>query len=138
MNEYVCKILANLKQKYNIVPFIKSGGEFTLQLNQEWIKDEIAIGIQKPFSASDDDIIAWIRGLQIASESMMPNIKDRRILGAERRILERGEYITQPVGMTIISVKTNTAYIRAGEKLCLVSNVRDIIPEEIILYAEKE
>ena len=138
LNEYVCKILSNLKQKYDIVTFTKNGSEFSLQLRQEWIKPEIAIGIHKPFSASDDDIIAWIRGLQIASESMMPMIKDRRILGAERRILERGEYITQPVGMTIISVKTNSAYVKPGEKLCLISNVKDITPEEIILYAEKE
>lgn len=136
--EYICKILKYLKQKYDIITFTKIENEFQLKMEEDWLaKDEIAIGIQKPFSATDNDIINWIRGLQIASESMKPMIKDRRILGAERRILERGEYITQPAGMTIISVKAHTTYIRPGEKLCLMSSVRDFAPKEIILYAEK-
>ena len=139
LHEYVYGIISHLKQKYDVVLFDKIQDEFKLMMRPDLLeKEEIAIGIRKPFSATDGDIINWINGLQIASESMMPLIKDRRILGAERRILERGEYITQPNGVTIISVKTKTTYIKANERLCLVSNNFDVVPEEIILYAERE
>ncbi len=137
--EYIHGIISHLKQKYDVVLFDKTGDEFRLMMHPDWLKkDEIAIGIRKPFSATDSDIINWIDGLQIASESMMPLIKDRRVLGAERRILGRGEYITQPNGVTIISVKTKTTYIKVNEQLCLLNSNFDIIPEEIILYAERE
>lgn len=67
---------------------------------------------------------------------MMSAIRDRRILGAERSIMERGSYITQPNGMTIISVKTHTAYIKPMEKLCLVNTSQKTIPEEVVLYVD--
>ncbi len=137
--EYVHGIVSHLKQKYDVILFEKIQDEFRLMMHPDWLeKDEIAIGIRKPFSATENDIINWIGGVQIASESMMPLIKDRRVLGAERRILERGEYITQPNGVTIISVKTQTTYIKANEHLCLTSSNFDVIPEEIIFYAERE
>lgn len=137
--EYIYGIVSHLKQKYNIVVFEKLQNEFKLTMRPDWLeRDEIAIGIRRPFNATDSDIVNWINCLQIASESILPLIKDRRILGAERRILERGEYITQPNGVTIIAVKSKTTYIKANEPLCLTNNNFDVIPEEIILYAERE
>lgn len=139
LHEYIYGIVSHLKQKYDVVLFDKIQDEFRLMIHPNLLeREEIAIGIRKPFSATDSDIINWINGLQIASESMMPLIKDRRILGAERRILERGEYITQPNGVTIIAVKPQTTYIKGNEQLCLVSSNFDVIPEEVILYAERE
>lgn len=138
LHDYIYGIISHLKQKYDVLLFEKVQDGFRLMMNPHLLeKEEIAIGIRKPFSATDSDIINWINGLQIASESMMPLIKDRRILGAERRILERGEYITQPNGVTIIAVKTKTTYIRSNEQLCLISSNLDVVPEEIILYAER-
>jgi len=136
---YALDILNNLKQKYSIIRFIRNSNSFSLNMKSEWLKSpEIVIGIQKPFSLSSDDMLTWINGLQIASESMLIAIKDKRVLGAERRIVERGQYITQPAGMTAIAVKTQSAYIQANEKLFLSSTVSHIIPEEVVLYAERQ
>ena len=65
---------------------------------------------------------------------MMTTIRDRRILGAERTIMEREAYITQLNGMQLIAVKTKTVYIKQLEKLCLINSSQTIIPEEVILY----
>jgi hypothetical protein len=67
---------------------------------------------------------------------MFSVIRDKRVLGAERKIMERGAYITQPNGTTIISVKTKTAYIKSLEKLCLSNPSVSVIPGEVVLYAE--
>ncbi|GHT93034.1 type VI secretion protein [Alphaproteobacteria bacterium] len=137
MAEYARGILEGMKQKYDIIHFAKEDHFFKLQMKKEWLeRDEIAIGIQKSFSSTENDILNWISGVQIASESMLHVIKDRRILGAERSIMERGAYITQPTGMIILAVKTQNAYIKASEKLCLVNASQSIPPEEVILYAE--
>jgi type VI secretion system protein ImpJ len=135
--KYAKDVLNYLKQKYEIIHFDKDGAVFKLQMKKEWLeKDEIAIGIQKTFSMTDDDILQWINGVQIASESMLPMIRDKRVLGAERKILERGAYITQPSGMTILSIKVKTSYIKPAEKLCLMNVSQNIIPEEVVLYAD--
>ncbi|MDR2107098.1 MAG: type VI secretion system baseplate subunit TssK [Holosporaceae bacterium] len=135
--KYASDILNQLKQQYDIIRFEKEDSVFKLQMKKEWLeKEEIAIGVQKAFSSSDDDIFAWISGVQIASESVLPVIRDKRVLGAERKILERGAYITQPKGMTVLSVKTKTVYIKPGEKLCLLNMSRSVLPEEVVLYAE--
>jgi type VI secretion system protein ImpJ len=135
--QYAKNILNGLKQQYDIIHFEKDGSVFKLMMKKEWLdRNEIAIGIQKSFSASDDEILAWINGVQIASESMLSVARDKRVLGAERKILERGAYITQPSGMTIISVKVKTAYIRSAEKLCLLNTSQNTVPDEAVLYAE--
>lgn len=135
--QYARNILNHLKQQYEIVHFTKEGSVFKLQMKKEWLeKDEIAIGVQKAFSTSDDEVLAWIGGALIASESMFSVIRDKRVLGAERKIMERGAYITQPNGTTIISVKTKTAYIKSLEKLCLSNPSVSVIPGEVVLYAE--
>ncbi|GHU12288.1 type VI secretion protein [Alphaproteobacteria bacterium] len=135
--QYAKNILESMKQRYEIVHFDKEESLFKLQMKKEWLdRDEIAIGVQKAFSSTDADILSWISGVQIASESMLHAIKDRRILGAERSVMERGAYITQPNGMTIMAVKTRSTYIKDMEKLCLINSSKEIVPEEVILYAE--
>ncbi|MDR3155787.1 MAG: type VI secretion system baseplate subunit TssK [Holosporaceae bacterium] len=135
--QYATAILSNLKQRYDIIKFAKDGPIFKLTMKKEWLeKNEIFIGVQKPFSALEDDLINWINGAQIASESMISAIRDRRVLGADRSIQERGAYITQPNNMKIIAVKTTSVYIRPAEKLCLANNALKFIPEEIVLYAD--
>ena len=122
-------------QKYYIVRFDKEESTFKLQMKREWLeKDEIVIGIQKANSSTEDDLINWINNAQIASESMMPAIKDRRVLGAERAVMEHGRYITQPNDVKLIAVKTKTAYIKPMEKLCLTS--KSIVPERAELYVD--
>lgn len=136
--QYAKNILSALKQQYDIIPFEKDGAIFKLQMKKEWFeKDVISIGIQKRFASSDDEILSWISGVQIASESMLQMLKDRRVLGAERTMTERGAYITQPNGMHIISIKTKSTYIKPMEKLCVVNLSNGaIIPEEVILYVD--
>ena len=137
LTNFSYSILESLKQKYTIVPFEKDGHVFKIQLKREWLEhEEISIGIRKSLSSEDDSMLRWINSAQIASESMLPLIRDKRVIGAERRILERGAYITQPSGMTIIAVKTHNTYIRAAEKLCITNNAQAFIPEEVVLYAE--
>jgi type VI secretion system protein ImpJ len=131
-------ILNQLKQKYDIVHFDKDGSIFKLQIRKEWLeKDEIAIGIQKTLASSDDEMLKWINNMQIASESMLSAIRDKRVLGAERKILERGAYITQPNGVTIVAIKTKTTYIKPSEKLCILNSSQSTIPENITLYIER-
>ncbi len=135
--QYARDVLGHLKQQYDIIHFDKDGDTFKLQMKKEWLeKGTLAIGVQKPFILTDDDMLNWIKGVRIASESMLPMIRDKRVLGAERVILERGEYITQPNGMTIISVKVQPSFIKSAEKLCLVNNSVTFVPEEVILYAD--
>lgn len=132
---YAKNVLNALKQKYDIIHFDRDGAVFKLQMKKEWLeKGELVIGVQQAFSSTEDDLLKWISGVQIASESMMSAIKDRRILGAERTIMERGSYITQPNGMKLLSVKAKTTYIKPMEKLCLVNTSQTVIPEEVILY----
>lgn len=135
--QYAKNILQMLKQKYDIISFTKDGNVFSLKMKQEWLSnDTISIGIQKSFSASNDEILSWISGAQIASESMIPLLREKRVLGADRSIMERGSYITQPSGMIVLSVKCKNSYIKSHEKLCLVNNAKSIVPEEVVLYAE--
>lgn len=134
---HITKVLDSLKQKYTVVRFDKEGPIFKLKMEKEWLKKgEITIGVQRAFSSSDNDVLNWITSAQIASESMLQLIKDRRVIGADRKIEERGSYITQPNGMTLISIKSDSSYIKSAEKLCIANYSYPIVPDSVVLYAE--
>ena len=134
------KSIEYLKQPFVTVPFSKSqNGVFSLVLKKEWLtKDEFVISVKRPFSASDNDLLNWINGAQIASESCTSIIKDRRVLGAERRIVSHGENYTPPLGAMLLAIRTYNPYVHELEELH-VFNPSDqlIVPEEIVLYVDK-
>lgn len=135
--EYISKVLDTLKQKYVVVRFEKEGPLFKLKMLPEWLhKDKITIGVQKAFSSTDNDVINWINSAQIASESMLQLIRDRRVIGADRQIEERGAIITQPNGVTLVSIKGDSSYIKPAEKLCIANYTYPIVPDSVVLYAE--
>ncbi len=129
-----------LKQPFVTVPFPKSqNGVFSLNIKKEWLsKEEFVISIKRPFSASDNDLLDWINGVQIASESCMSIIKDRRVLGAERRIVTHGENYTPPSGAVLLAIRSYNPYVHALEDLHLFNpSDQVVIPEEIVLYVDK-
>lgn len=134
------KSLEFLKQPFVTMLFSKSdNGIFNIMLDKAWLqKDEIIVSIKRQFAASDNELLDWINGVQIASESSVSIIKDRRVLGAERRVVERGEKVVPPAGAVLLAIKSDSPYIHETEKLYLFNQSENaIVPEEIVLYVDK-
>ena len=137
---YCKKSLDYLKQPFVTMPFSKTNdGVFKLSMNKDWLaQEEFVVSIKRQFAASDNDLLDWINGVQIASNSSVSIVRDRRVLGAERRIIERGEKIVPPAGSVLLAIKSNSPYIRELEELYMFNqSEKVIIPEEIVLYVDK-
>lgn len=136
---YGHRILKNIKQHYCTVLFEYENNIFKLAIEKTWLdNEELFVGIRKSPSCTEQDILKWISGAQIASKSMVNNIKDKRVLGADRRIVGYGEKITPPFGTLLLAIKTHTIYINPFEQLCIFNSSNELSkPEEMVLYVEQ-
>lgn len=128
-----------IKQPFVTIPFVKDNNVFFLKLDKSWLKGkEFFISVKKKLSQSDNELLHWIEGVQITSESSLTIVKNRRVLGATRKIVERGENIVPPNGSIILSIDSQDPYILASENLYITNPADDVIvPEEIVLYVDK-
>lgn len=138
--DFCKKSIEYLQQPFVTMPFAKTAdGIFKLVIKKEWLnQDEFIISVKRKFAASDNDLLDWIDGARIASNSSVSIVKDRRVLGAERRIIERGEKIVPPAGALLLAIKSSSPYINAAEELYIFNQSKKaVLPEEITLYVDK-
>ncbi len=132
------KSITYIKQPFVTIPFEKENNKFKLKIEKNWLNEPVFfVSIKKKFSQSDNELLKWINGVQIASESSIEIVRERRILGAERNVLERGENIVPPHGAIVLEIKSKDQYIAASEFLYFVNNTDENIPEEIVFYVKK-
>lgn len=132
------KSITYIKQPFVTIPFEKEDRRFKLKIEKNWLMEDVFfVSIKRKFSQSDNDLLKWIDGVQIASESNIEIVRERRILGAERKVLERGENIVPPHGAVVLEIKSKNQYISASEHLYFVNNTDENTPEEIVFYVKK-
>lgn len=128
-----------IKQPFITIPFIKNNNSFSLLVEKSWLQDkEFFISVKRKLSQSDNELSQWVEGVQIASESSISIVKDRRVLGANRRIIERGENIIPPKQSIMLAIDSQDPYILPSENLYIINPSDDIIvPEEVVFYVSK-
>lgn len=140
LNEYIEKSLTQIIEFSSAIPFILSNSTFSLKLLKDWeTKLNLIIAIKRSNHMTKDEFITWVNGIQIASESFIEEIKHKRILGANRTILDSTKVEWNNVQDDIISIKINSdsQYIKFGENLCISNGSFNKVPEQIIFFQEE-
>lgn len=147
LQKFIKSVLEFLKQIYITIPFLKNENIFTLDMKPEFLTrnknddpnkiKELIISFKRPFSCDDEKFLTWVNGVQICSQSLMQQIKNARILGVDRRIVERGEKISPASDCLMIAINVESSYIKSGEKLCIFNSTNSMMADDAILYFEK-
>lgn len=123
------------------VPFMMEDDIFFLKLEQSWVKesdDRILIGIRKAPSATYDEFVHWINGLQITSRLFIQDVLQRRVLGANRQIENNMEVLSSISDNIInLSIDAHSSHIKLGEELCIFNKSQDRAADEIVLLLKE-
>lgn len=138
---FIITMIDVIQENYVSLPFGKYDRVFSIELQPQQVDKRFLIAIRGTPSFGATEIINWVNGTLIASESFLKNVRDRRILGADRQVIynDNDFGISAPQDGILLTVTNDPAFIKPGEPLCLI-NLTDTVekrPQELTLYVKK-
>jgi hypothetical protein len=87
---------------------------------------------------SEKDVVAWGEQVRIGSASLMQSMRDKRILGAGRQLIQSYESLVPARGVILFALEYDAQFIRPDEVLQLVNDSESagMHPAEVILYVK--
>jgi predicted component of type VI protein secretion system len=98
----------------------------------------LAIALRPANGASEESAILWGGSCVAGSANIMQRLLSNRVLGVERRHLERMPDLNPPRGMVLFSLGSDPAAIVPGQALQLLQRTgEDPMPSEAVLYVRR-
>ena len=137
--DFINEIIESIKSASISIIFDQDGSVFQQQIKEPYLANKIlVIGVRLGKNMSRATGISWIKGAVISCDFAIKDIKEKRILGAERELVEQipemGLAAVQD--QVFVKVTVDPAFIRADEflKIFNPSDREDSRPEDLFLY----
>lgn len=136
---YINECLDRVHQNYLTVTFEEEKAGFSIQLRPEWDSGNLIVGARTRPGQRDEDVVSWINTAVIGGRERVQGLRERRMLGASRTLIDRevSMELVQTRGIILFAVKADANFIDR-EGALEVSNTLDRIashkPQELILY----
>lgn len=115
-------------------------GVFSIPFDAAWMAGDLVIGARGRSGATEKEIVAWMDEALIGSRTRMANMREKRILGASRRRIDRDGELLAARGSVLFAVRPDPAFIDPDEVL-QITNTADpanaLGPDEIVLYVRQ-
>lgn len=138
--QLVGRVIDRLRDPYQLVRFVRQDDAFCLRLKPQWLSDgELLIGMKPRPSHSPVATAAWLEGAWISAASRLASVQARRILGAQRTVVDDETTLPFTPGrnVTLFHIKVEPDFIQGGEDLLIATPLGEDAPGfplEIILY----
>ncbi len=126
-------------ESFTAIPFSESSGIFSVTWEPAWRDRRVIIGVRGRPGQTERDVMSWIEGCLIGTETHFPAMRGRRILGIARQRIEREEDLVPTRGVVLFSLALEPEFMTEGEALQIVpvaEDPEDRSPAEIVLYVK--
>lgn len=138
---FIINMIEVIQENYSAIPFGQYDRVFSIELPPQTSDPTFLISLRGTPTFGSSDLLQWLNGVLIASESFLKKVRDRRILGANRNVIENDTDfgISPPQNGLLLTVNNDPEFIKAGEPLCLINlmDTEETRPQEIIFYTKK-
>jgi type VI secretion system protein ImpJ len=131
-------MIEEVSQSYAERKFEFVRGQFSLPIEGAWLKNRLVIGLR---GQSERDIVAWLQGAIIGSESIISGLRERRVLGATRVRIESADELGVRGGAsnTLFAIELHPGLILPNQPL-VISNPAESAsaqrPAEVTLFVK--
>ncbi len=130
--------LEEISQEYREHKFEYRHGAFELSLQPEWVDKQLVVGMR---GQPEKDLIAWMNGAIVGSQSAYASLRERRVLGALRSSIEVAQElgVRASSGYTLFSIQTSAALTLANEPLIISNSTESASaqrPQEMVLFVK--
>ena len=95
----------------------------------------LALGLRVPGGVPDESIVRWGENCVFGSESVIPKLLANRILGIQRRRVQRLDDLFPARGVLLYALSSDPKFINPREKLILQSGLQESVqPSAALLY----
>ncbi|EUC20030.1 UNVERIFIED_ORG: type VI secretion system protein ImpJ [Burkholderia sp. CF145] len=132
------KSMSEVNEEYREHKFEFRHGAFEISLHPDWIGERLVVGLR---GQSDRDLLAWMDGAVIGSQSVYASLRSRRVLGAARRGIDYAEDLglRSGSGYLLFEVEAEHALVLVSE-LLVIGNPNEGAsaqrPQEMLLFVK--
>ncbi|MBM4440927.1 MAG: type VI secretion system baseplate subunit TssK [Candidatus Rokubacteria bacterium] len=120
--------------------FKLDAGVFSIPFDAMWLAGDFVIGARGRPGTTEKEVVAWMDEALIGSRTKLSMMREKRILGAGRKRVDRDGELLPTRGSVLFTVKSDTAFIEPDEIL-QITNTADpanaLGPDEIVLYVKQ-
>jgi type VI secretion system protein ImpJ len=106
-----------VSESYSPFRFYFEQGFYNLGFDDAWRNLSLVLGVRGAAGMSDDEVERWVEQSLIGSQSLIPGMRDRRVLGARRRRIEREGDLVPAGGVLLFSLESDPEFIQPNQVL---------------------
>ena len=127
-----------IPESYMAIPFQLVKKTFSLIFDSAWKEHRLFLAMRGQTGMSEKDVVAWGEQCRIGSESVMRSMRDKRILGASRHLIQSYESLVPARGVILFGLEYDPQFIKPDELLHVVNDSESagMHPAEVILYVK--
>jgi type VI secretion system protein ImpJ len=129
-----------ISDAFHAIQFKYENGVFRGYFEAAWLQQPLVLGLRGQSGAPEAQVRGWMSGCVIGGETLQQRMRDNRILGAERRYIERKQGLVAKRGTILFEVKGDPRYLLPNETLELsnpVDPTGQSRPAEVFLFIGK-
>lgn len=142
VGDYLKQTLAEgVSDVFLSVPFVNDGTNFTLHFEREWLGRVLILSVKGPASMSDQQLHEWMSACLIGASSRFRQLRERRMLGVERRLIDRYEGLIATRGTLLYQITVHAELVIANEPLQIGPGSDKVLPgrpSELVLHVSNK
>ena len=131
------KVDEGVTASFTAHPFRYEEGIYSLMFDRTWAGKRLAIGMRGGAAMNEQEVVRWGRECVIGSRSRMRAMRESRVLGARRELIERDEDLVPPRGVVLFALRPDAEFVEPEEELQIYNAGErgpSQRPQEIVLY----
>ncbi len=131
------KIEEGITASFTVHPFKYADGVYSIEFDDDWVTRRLAIGIRGQAGMSEQDVIRWGKDCLIGSRRKMRSLRENRMTGVRRELIERDGDLVPPRGVVLFSLRHDRDNVEPEEPLQIFNaseHPGSPRPSEIVLY----
>jgi type VI secretion system protein ImpJ len=128
-----------VSESYSPFRFYFEHGFYNLAFDEDWRNQSLVLGVRGTSGMSDDEVERWVEQSLIGSQGLIQGMRDRRVLGARRRRIEREGDLVPAGGVLLFSLESDPEFVQPNQILQVWNAAdRGDTPRvvEIVLYVK--
>jgi type VI secretion system protein ImpJ len=128
-----------IPETYQAHPFQYKDGVYALAFQSEWAKRRLVLGMRASVGVTEKEMRVWGEECLIGSASLIPSLRDKRILGVTRQYAERDPELIAVRGVILFTLEDVIEFIKPGDVLQVLNfgeRGASHRPLEMVLYVK--
>lgn len=118
LRDFILRVVAEaVSESYTPFRFYFDQGAYNLPFAEDWRNLPLVLGVRGQDGVDENEVEAWMEASLIGSQDLMAEMRDRRVLGARRRRIEREGDLVPAGGVLLYSLEADPEVIQPNQVL---------------------